>query len=104
DVILEVAGTSVKNVAELVELTRKLTVGKTEPLPVLVTFERKAERLLAVVQVGIQELKDPGLEVTNAWLPGETHVISREVAIQLGQPSLTGFYVTRVYAHTTAEK
>src|SRR5262249_23118594 len=104
DVILEVAGTAVKNLADLVELTRKLTTGKTEPTPVLVTFERKAERFLTVVKVGIQELKDPGLEVTKAWLPVETHVISREIAKQLGQPSLKGFYITRVFTGTTADK
>ena len=48
--------------------------------------------------------KDPGLEVTKAWLPVETHVISREIAKQLGQPGLKGFYITRVYPGTTAEK
>jgi S1-C subfamily serine protease len=67
-------------------------------------FERKADRYLAVVRVGIEELKDPGLEVTKAWLPVETHVISREIAAQLGQPSLKGFYITRIYSNSSAEK
>jgi S1-C subfamily serine protease len=57
-----------------------------------------------VVRIGLEELKDPGLEVTKAWLPVETHVISREIAKQLGQPALKGFYITRVYPGTTAEK
>lgn len=104
DVILEVGGTPVKNVAELEQLTAKLTAGKTEPEPVIVTFERKAERFLTVVKVGVKDLSDPGLEVTKAWLPVETHVISRDIARQLGQPALKGFYLTRVYAGTTAEK
>jgi S1-C subfamily serine protease len=104
DVILDVGGEPVKSLQDLIAVTKKLTEGRTEPLPVLVTFERKAERFLTVVKVGIQELKDPGLEVTKAWLPVETHVISRDVAKQLGQPSLKGFYVTRVYPDTTAEK
>src|SRR5207248_717350 len=47
---------------------------------------------------------DPGLEVTKAWLPVEMHVISREIAKQLGKPELKGFYVTRVYPGTTAER
>ena len=55
-----------------------------------------------MVRVGIEELKDPGLEVTKAWLPVETHVISRDIAKQLGQPALKGFYITRVYPNTTA--
>ncbi len=104
DVILEVGGTPVKNVADLVQLTSKLTEGRTEPEPVIVTFERKAERFLTVVKVGVKDLADPGLEVTKAWLPVETHVISRDIARQLGQPALKGFYITRVYAGTTAEK
>lgn len=104
DVIVEINGAPVKNVQDLQEATRKLTDGKTEPVPVLAVFERKAARYLAVVKVGIQELKDPGLEVTKAWLPVETHVISREIARQLGQPSLKGFYITRVYPNSTAEK
>jgi serine protease Do len=102
DVIVEVNGQPVRNVKDLMALTRKLTEGKTAPLPVIATFERKTARYFAVVRVGIEELKDPGLEVTKAWLPVETHVISREIAKQLGQPALKGFYITRVYPNTTA--
>ena len=104
DVIVEVNGKPVKSVQDLIEITRELTEGKTERVPVVATFERKAARYLAVVKVGIQELKDPGLEVAKAWLPVETHVISREIAKQLGQPDLKGFYLTRVYPGTTAAK
>jgi serine protease Do len=104
DVIVEVNGSPVKNVKEFVTLTRQLTEGKTERVPVIATFERKAARYLAVVKVGIQELKDPGLEVAKAWLPVETEVISRDIARQLGQPDLRGFYITRVYTESTAEK
>lgn len=104
DVIVDVGGTPIKNLADLEAATRKLTAGQTEPVPVIVTFERKAERFLTVVKVGLKDLKDPGLEVTKAWLPVETHVISRDIAKQLGQPALKGFYVTRVFADTTAEQ
>jgi S1-C subfamily serine protease len=37
-------------------------------------------------------------------LPVETHVISREIAAQLGESSLKGFYITRVYPGSTADK
>jgi serine protease Do len=104
DVIVEVNGTAVKNVEEFTDLTRKLTEGKSERVPVITTFERKADRYLSVVKVGIQELKDPGLEVTKAWLPVETQVISRDIAKQLGDPDLKGFYITRVYPDSSAEK
>jgi serine protease Do len=104
DVIVEVNAQPLKNAQDLIAQTRKLTEGRTEPVPAMVTFERKAARYLAVVRIGLEELKDPGLEVTKAWLPVETHVISREIARQLGQPALKGFYITRVYPGTTAEK
>jgi serine protease Do len=104
DVIVEVNDMPIRNVQDLVELTRKLTEGKTERVPVIVTFERKAARYLAVIKIGIQELKDPGLEVTKAWLPIETQAISRDIAKQLGDPDLKGFYITRVYPESTAEK
>ena len=39
-----------------------------------------------------------------AWLPVETHVISREIAREMGQPDLKGFYITQVYPDSTAQK
>ena len=104
DILVEVQKTPVKSVEELVELTRKLTEGKTEPTPVIVAFERESRRYLTVIKIGIQELRDPGLEVTKAWLPIETHVISRDIARQLEKPDLKGFYITEVYSDTTASK
>jgi len=103
DIITEVNGAAVAHVEDLVELTKKLTDGRTEPTPVIATFERDSQRYLTVVKVGIQELRDPGLEVTKAWLPVETHVISRDIANQLGHSELKGFYVTEVYPHSSAE-
>ena len=104
DVLVEANRTPVNNVEALIELTRRLTEGKTEPTPVIAAFERESRRYLTVIRVGIKELRDPGLEVTKAWLPVETHVISREIARQLEKPDLKGFYLTEVYPDTTAEK
>jgi serine protease Do len=104
DVLVEVNGTPVNNLKTLQDLTHRITEGKTEPIPVLATFERESSRYLTVVRVGIEELRDPGLEVTKAWLPVETHVISREIAQQMGRPEMKGFYLTLVYPDSTAEK
>lgn len=104
DVIVQVNDQPVKSVGKLSELTQQLTEGKKEPLPVLVAFERKGRRHVAVVRLGIRELEDPGLEATKAWLPVETQVITREIAAQIGQKDAKGFYVTRVYAGRTAER
>ena len=104
DVLVEVNGQAIRNVAELLALTHKITEGKSAPVPVIAVFERKAERFMAVVKVGLEDLKDPGLEVSKAWLPVEASVISREIAAQLGDKSLKGFYITRVFPKSSAEK
>jgi serine protease Do len=104
DVIVEVNEQPIKSVGKLDDLTRQLTDGKKEPTPVLVAFERKGRRHVAVVRLGIRELEDPGLEATKAWLPVETQVISREIAAQIGQKEVKGFFITRVYAGHAAER
>ncbi|MDB6022062.1 MAG: Trypsin-like serine protease, typically periplasmic, containing C-terminal domain, partial [Pedosphaera sp.] len=104
DTIVEVNHKRVKSVGDLIEMSRKVTEGKSDRVPVIAVFERKADRYMTVVRVGIQDEKNPGLEVSKAWLPVETHVISREIAKLLEQPNLTGFYLTRVYPDSTAEK
>ncbi len=104
DVLVEVNSEPIRDLAELAAFTEKLTKGQAAPVPVIATFERESRRYLTVIKVGIQELRDPGLEVTKAWLPVETQVISRDIARQLGKPDLTGFYITQVYPHTTAEQ
>jgi serine protease Do len=101
DVLVEVNGKAIRDLTGLLEQTRGLSGG--ERVPVIVVFERKAARYLSVVKVGSDELRDPGLEVTKAWLPIEVQVISRDLARQLEQPDLKGFYITQVHSASTAE-
>ncbi len=103
DVLVEVNGKPVDNVRQLMAVTEQLTAGKTEPTPIVASFERETSRFLTVVNVGVQELQDPGLEVAKAWVPIETHVISREIARQLDRPDLRGVYITKVYPNTVAQ-
>ncbi len=104
DVIVEANSRPVKSVAELVAVTEEVTKAKTDLVPVLTAFDRKTERFMSVVRVGLKEIEDPGLEVKKAWLACETQVITRPVAEQLGRPDLKGFRVTQVYAGSAAEK
>jgi serine protease Do len=59
---------------------------------------------VTVVKVGIKEIEDPGMEVKKAWLPIETQVLTRDIAVALKQPDLKGFIVTSVFPGSTAEK
>lgn len=104
DVITEVGGKPVKNIEEFRALTAELTEGAEEPVPALTTFERKAGLYVTVVDVGIKELRDPGLEVKKAWLPVDTQVITRDIAEAMGDEDLTGFRVTQVYPDSAAQE
>ncbi len=104
DVLVSVAGETITDIASLQAATEKLQVEATDPIPTLTGFERKNGQFLTVVDVGLKELQDPGLEVKKAWLPVETQVITRDIAELLGDESLMGFRVTHVYKESTAEK
>lgn len=104
DVIVRVGDRPIANLADLAQATHRLTEGTSEPVPALVVFTRSGERCLTVVKVGIQELEDPGREVSKAWLPASYQVLTRDLADALGIPDSTGVRVTRVYPRSTAEK
>jgi serine protease Do len=104
DVLTEINNAPVRNVAEMQDLTDKITAGKLKPVPTTLGFRRKTEQLLTVVRVGIKELEDPGLEAQKAWLPVATQAIPRDLAEQLGIPGQTGVRITQVYPDSTAEK
>jgi len=103
DVIVEVNEKPINNLAELRAITDQITEGQDEPVPVTVSFERKTERYMTVVKVGIRKLEQSGLEVRKAWIPVATQVLTRELAEALGIPDRTGVRVTQVYAGTAAE-
>ena len=104
DVLININDTPLHNIAEMQQMTEKLTAGKTEPVPTRLDLLRKSEELLTVVKVGLKDLEDPGLEARKAWLPVATQAITRDLAEQLGDPGLNGVRVTQVYADSTAEK
>lgn len=104
DVLVMAGDAPIANVAALNAYTDTLGLKDGETKPVLVTVERKTERLVTVVNVGIKELSDPGAEVAKAWLPVETQVITREISNVIQRPDLTGFRVTQVFSGTSGEK
>src|SRR5207249_3195233 len=95
DVIVSFDGKPVANVEALVAETG-LTSGRKGPVRALVTFERRGERLLTVVEVGRPVLEDPGLEARKAWVPVNVQVLTRDLAEKLGVASQSGVRVTRV--------
>ncbi len=103
DVIRSVNGVKTTSTKKLEDITQTLLSDHTDPIPVLVEFDRQAERNISIVRVGIRDIKDQGLEVRKAWLPATTQVITREMAAMLGIPGLTGVRITQVYTENSVE-
>jgi serine protease Do len=104
DIIIGVGDEDVKNVEDIQRVTLEIVGDTKTPIPTLTRFERKTGEFVTVVQVGLQEESDPGLEVKKAWLPVETQVLTQDIAGQLGNEELQGFRITRVFKGSTAEK
>jgi len=104
DVITRVGGEIVRNVAEFRAVTRKLTENATSPVPVVVEFDRGEKRYATVIRVGRAESTNPGSEISKAWLPVESQVLTSDLAEALGVAGRTGVRITRVYAGSTADK
>jgi len=104
DVIVEVDGRSVKNIDDLLALTEKITSGKTEFTPVLVTFERKNDQYLTVVKIGIKKLGEQGQEIRKAWLGVATQVLTKGIAEMLDIAGNKGVRVTQVFKNSPAKK
>ena len=102
DVIVAFEGTAVNDVRALVEQVDRATGGTKGAVKALVTFERKGERLLTVVEVGRAVFHDPGLEARKAWVPVNVQVVTRELAEKVGVPDLAGVRVTRVLSEGAA--
>ncbi len=104
DVIVEVDNKPVKDKQSFLQLTEELTRGKTEPVPVLVRFERKHQEFLTVVDVGLRSVPSPVPEVRKAWIGIATQVLTKKLAKQMGLPELKGIRVTNVFHNSEAEK
>ena len=96
DVIVAIDDTPVKDVKELETRLEAMLKGRTEPLPVLVAFDRRADRLLTVLEIGRPGIEDPGAEARKAWVPVSVQTLTPELAKKLGLEGQTGVRVTRI--------
>jgi serine protease Do len=102
DVIVSVDGEPVKNIEGLMSMAERFVQGRTEHLPVLVTFDRKAERMLTVLELARPGLQDPGAEARKAWIPVAVQAITPELASKLDIEGRRAVRVTRVYGGSAA--
>ncbi len=97
DIIREVGGKPVKDIAALRAVTQEATKGKTEPTGVLVTFLRGQAKLMTVVKVGKEKPSDKPARARKPWPAVATQVLTRDVAKALGLEGKTGVRVIEVY-------
>lgn len=104
DVIVKVGDDHVKDITALRAITKKLTDGKTDPVPTVVQFDRGNKHYATVVKVGKREQPKPGSEISKAWLGVDMQVLTRELAEGLGIRGKTGVRITQVYPTTKAQE
>ncbi len=103
DIIVEVNGKPVEGVNSFNLLTSEICRGQDRPVPVVVAFDRRAERLLTLVEVGLRRPQTPPAEARKAWLPVATQVLSRKLATALVLPGKKGVRITQVYPNSSAQ-
>ena len=103
-VITMVKCESIRNVKELLDLTRKITRGKNKPVSTLVKFERNLAQYLTVIKIGPEPGENQPLEAWKPWLGISTQVLTKELSNALGLPSNTrGIRVAQVFPDTPAQ-
>jgi serine protease Do len=104
NLIVAVNGKPTPDVQSLVTVSQEITNGKTEPVPVLVSYEQDGRSLLTVVKIGPEpDVDKPGV-AKKAWLGVDTQVISAELSEALGIKGSKGVRITRVHPNTQAEQ
>jgi serine protease Do len=104
DIIVSVQGKDVRTIKDLVAVSEELTKDKAEPVPVLVAFERKTQKMLTVVRIGYRDTLDRSAEATKAWVSASTQVLTPDLAKALGVPGKKGVRLTQIYSGGAADK
>lgn len=104
DVIVKVNDRAIKDISALRSVTQDITEGRTEPVPVLVTFTRGEKQFVSVVKIGKAQASRHGAEITKAWLGVDSQVLTSELAKALSVEGKSGVRVTQVYPKSSAEK
>ena len=105
DVITKINGEEVTKVEDLVSLSKKLTQDKTEPVPVLVEFDRNLANYLTVIKIGPEAEEKRPLEAWKPWLGVSTQVLTHDLAEAMGlDKSSRGVRLSQVFPDTPADR
>ena len=105
DVISKVNEDTITSTKDLVEVSRKITRGKDEPIPVLVSFERGQAKLLTVIKIGPEAEENQPLEAWKPWVGVSTQVLTRELSkLSLCLALPEGFASLRFSGHSSRKR
>lgn len=104
DIIVKVNGRPIDGIKSFRHLTTEFCGTKKKPVAVVVTFDRKSERFLTVAEIGLRNPRSPPVEVTKAWLPISTQVVSRKLAEVMNLRGKKGVRITQVYPNSSAQQ
>ena len=104
DIVTQVAGKPVVDIAALRSVTAEATKDKPDRVPLLVGFDRGNRKMMTVVRVGPDPDENRPASARRAWLGVATQPLTRELAEALRIPDKTGVRVTQVYPGTEADK
>ncbi len=104
DVLVEVEGRPVRNIAELRERTLDRVRGRSEPVRTVAAFERGLGRYLAVVQVGLPRDLDRPERSRKPDFASLLQPVSHELGEALGLGGARGVRVAYVFPGRAADK
>jgi S1-C subfamily serine protease len=104
DVILQVAGEPVDNIAGLKKVTAKQIEGKTDRVSVLVLFERDTKQCLTVVKIGKEEERNRPASAAKPWSSLSTQVLTSDLTESLDMAGQRGVRVTEVFKGQAADR
>jgi serine protease Do len=104
DILVEVAGRSLRGVAQLQALTAELIEQSPERHPVLVKFDRGRVRYMTVVRIGNEPERPEIARSRRPGLAAELQALSPDLAEALGLKGRGGALVTLVYPGRAADR
>ena len=104
DIIRNVAGHTVDDLAQLRKISESQIEGMDDPVSTLVEFERKDKKYLTVVDLGPIEEADKPLKSKKVWFPAAVQVLTEDIAKAVGLEKQKGVRITQIYDGYSAEE
>lgn len=102
DVVRRIDDTPIRNLEDLAATYRRIRDAEKTPEYLIVEYDSAGKSNLTLLKPKPDKEDDPPRELPKAWIGVATQPLLPKLAERLGDKSLVGFRITRVYPHTTA--